>query len=232
MVIKAVVFDLDGTLVKFNLDFKALRAETINYLTRAGFPASVFSLNETIFETLKKAEIYVNNSGKTKLDIKKIKQEVFKLAERYEIQAAKHTDTLPGVNSALKLLKKMQLKLGLFTINSSLAAGYLLEKLKLKQFFDAIVTRDSVEMVKPNPQHLTVVLRELGVKPKEAIIVGDSVLDMKSATELKTIGVGIPTGISTQQALIQAGATYIITSLTDLPTLVHQLNQAQARTRR
>lgn len=230
MTIKAVIFDLDGTLVKFNLDFKSLRAEAINHLTREGFPASVFSLNETIFETLKKAEIYMKNNGKDKRDVKEMRERVFKIAERYEIQAAKHTETLPGVNETLKLLKKMHLKLGLFTINSTLAADYLLQKLKLRLFFDAVATRDAVEMVKPNPQHLAFVLHKLGVKPKEAIIVGDSVLDMKSAVEMKTIAVGIPTGISTQEALVQAGATYIITSLIDLPTLIHQINQARTKT--
>lgn len=230
MTIKAVIFDLDGTLVKFNLDFKALRAEAIGHLTREGFPASVFSLNETIFETLKKAEIYMKNNGKDKHDVKEMRERVFKIAEQYEIQAAKHTETLPGVNETLKLLKKMHLKLGLFTINSSLAADYLLQKLKLNQFFDAVATRDAVEMVKPNPEHLSFVLHKLSVKPKEAIIVGDSVLDMRSAVEMKAIAVGIPTGISTQEALVQAGATYITTSLIDLPTLIHQINQAQTKT--
>ncbi len=57
MTIKAVVFDLDGTIVKFNLDYKSARAEVIQFLSDHDFPASVFSINESVFEMLKKVEI-------------------------------------------------------------------------------------------------------------------------------------------------------------------------------
>ena len=64
MVVEAVIFDLDGTLANFNLDFKALRSEVRSYLMRIGVPASVLSVNESIFEMLTKTEIYVKNNGK------------------------------------------------------------------------------------------------------------------------------------------------------------------------
>jgi len=223
--INAVVFDLDGTLVKFKLDYKALRAEAIQHLTQEGFPASIFSLNESIFETLKKAKIYMKNNGEKEQGFSRVKKAIYRIAERYELQAARDTEPQPGVNETLKTLKKMKLKLGLFTINSDQATSYLLQQIRLKKYFDAVVSRDSVEMVKPDPQHLALVLQTLNVRPKGALVVGDSVIDMKSAEELKAIGVGIPTGISTPEALVQAGATYLITSLTDLPTLIHQFNK-------
>lgn len=226
MTIKAVIFDLDGTIVKFNLDYKTVRAETIQQLTKEGFPASIFSLNESIFAMLQKTKIYMENNGKNEQEIQKIKEKIFKLAERYEIQAARDTELLPGVSETLKALKKMNLKLGLFTINCNQATNYLLKQLRLKRFFDAVATRDDAEMVKPDPQHLAAVLQILGVKPEEALVVGDGVTDMKSAADLKAVGVGIPTEMSTPQALMRAGATSLITSLTDLPTLIHQFNQA------
>ena len=54
LVVEAVIFDLDGTLANFNLDFKALRAEVRSYLMRIGVPASVLNVNESIFEMLDK----------------------------------------------------------------------------------------------------------------------------------------------------------------------------------
>lgn len=63
--IKAVVFDLDGTLVNFNLDYKSLRAEARDFLIRQGVPASVLSINESIFTMLKKTEIFMKNNCKT-----------------------------------------------------------------------------------------------------------------------------------------------------------------------
>ena len=56
MPIEAVIFDLDGTLAHFNLDYKTLRADVRSHLIRAGVPTSVLNVNENIFEMLKKAE--------------------------------------------------------------------------------------------------------------------------------------------------------------------------------
>ena len=223
--IKAVIFDLDGTLVKFNLDYKTVRAETRQILINEGFPASIFTLDESIFDMLKKAQVFMKNNGKKQAEITRIKETIFKLAERHELEAARSTELLPGVSETLKMLKKMELKLGIFTINCSTATNYILQQLGLKRFFDAVVTRDCVEMVKPAPEHLASALETLDAKPEETLVVGDGVSDMKSAQELKAIGIGVPIGASTPQALTQAGATCLITSLTDLPALIHQLGK-------
>ena len=65
MAIEAVIFDLDGTLAHFNLDFKALRSEVRSYLISMRVPVSVLEVNESIFEMLKKAEIFIKNSSKS-----------------------------------------------------------------------------------------------------------------------------------------------------------------------
>ena len=52
--IEAVIFDLDGTLAHFNLDYKALRSEVRTYLMSIHVPVSVLDANESIFEMLKK----------------------------------------------------------------------------------------------------------------------------------------------------------------------------------
>ena len=225
MTIQAVIFDLDGTLVKFNLDYKTVRAETKQILIKEGFPASIFSLDESIFDMLQKAQLYMKNNGKKPTETAKIKETIFKLAERHELEAARTTELLPGASETLKMLKKMKLKLGLFTINCTTATDYMLKQLQLERFFKAVATRDCVEVVKPAPEHLTTVLKMLNAKPQETLVIGDGISDMKSAQELKAIGIGIPTGVASPQALTKAGATYLITSLTDLPTLVTQLNQ-------
>jgi HAD superfamily hydrolase (TIGR01509 family) len=225
--VKAVIFDLDGTITNFNLDFRTARGEVRSYLLRVGVPASVLSAKESIFEMLKKTEIFVRNSGKSAEAMEAIRNEALGIAEKYELEAAMSTGLLPGVVETLKELKRMGLKLGLFTLNSGKALSYILQRFKLGDFFGVTVPRDRVNFVKPNPEHLEMALKVLGVSPEETLVAGDSGVDMESAKELKAVAVGLPSGASTAEQLTGHGANYVITSITDLPVLIERLNRAQ-----
>ena len=229
--IKAVVFDLDGTIVDFNLDYKAVRAEVIRLLTKEGLPPSILSLNESIFKMLKKVEICMRNNGKGEREIARVREAVLSLADRYELEAAHTTSLLPGVIETLKALREMKLKTALFTINGEKSTGYILKCFRLKPFFDAIITRESVSAVKPDPAHLEATLRALNVKEEEAMVVGDGVGDMRCAQGLNIIAVGVTTGVSSPEELTRAGATYLISSFTDLITLVQRLNKLRSNSR-
>ena len=225
MPIEAVIFDLDGTLASFNLDYKTMRAEVRSYLQRKGVPASVLSTRESIFEMLKKAEIYFKNTSKSDEVFVEIQKQALAIAEKFELEAALGTSLLPGANETLKALKRMNLKVGLCTINSQKAANYILQRFQIAGFFDVVVPRNMVRYVKPNPEHFETALKMLGTLPESTLIVGDSGVDMQSAKELKTIAVGIPTGASTVEQLTNQGANYIITSIADLPVLIQKINE-------
>jgi HAD superfamily hydrolase (TIGR01509 family) len=222
---KAVIFDLDGTLASFNLDYKAVRAEVKGYLVKRGVPASILSVNESIFEMLRKTEIFVKNSGKPSKFLAEIRSEALAMAEKYELEAAKRTSLLPGAVETLKALKCMNLKIGLCTINSEKSMNHILNRFEIADFFDVKVPRNKVNHFKPHPEHLEVALKALGASAKDAVVVGDSSTDMQSAKELKAIAVGLPTGVSTIEQLTSNGANYIITSITDLPILIAQINK-------
>jgi len=131
--IKAVVFDLDGTLAEFNLDYKTVRAEVMQFLTNEGLPASIFSINESIFEMLKKAKVYMRNNGRKEREFSTIQKHVLSMAGKHEIKAARETSLLPGVFEILKTLKKMNLKLAIFTINSEKSTDHILDNFCLRQ---------------------------------------------------------------------------------------------------
>ncbi|MGF3521858.1 MAG: HAD family hydrolase [Candidatus Bathyarchaeia archaeon] len=223
MTIKAVVFDLDGTIAAFNLDYKTVRGEVRGYLLRVGIPDSMLKMNEGVFEMLKKSEIYLSRQGKSN-NMFEIRKKTLQIVEKYEFEAAKQTSLLSGALETLRTLKHSGLKMGLCTVNGEKSTNYILERFKLKEYFDAIGSRDDVEKVKPNPEHLQFVIKKLNVEPKETVVVGDSISDMQSAQALKAIAVGIPSGIFEQKQLMTYGANYIITSITDLPVLIERLN--------
>ena len=230
MTVKAVVFDLDGTIVNFNLDYKAARAEVIEHLTTHGFPRSLFSLNESVFDMLKKVEISMQNNRKSKNEFSKVKEALFIILEKHEMQSATTTTLIPGILETLKALKKMKLKLALFTVNSKKSANYILETFRLKDFFDAVVTRDSVPIVKPNPVHLETALKKLKVPPTQTIVVGDSIMDIKSAQQLGATAVAVTYGISQPEKLAQAGAKHLISSPLNLLTIIETANSTPTET--
>lgn len=224
MTIKAVVFDLDGTLVEFNLDWKTVRAEVMQFFLNQSFPGSIFSVNESIFEMLKKAKVYMRNNGREEREFSAIQKHVFSIANGHELKAARETSLLPGAFETLKTLKKRGLRLAIFTINSKKSTDLILDNFRLQRFFDAIITREAVPEVKPDPSHLATVLKALNVNGDEAIVVGDSKVDMGSAKMLNMQAVGLAMDSDKAEKLNRAGATQTIKSITELPNLVTRLS--------
>ena len=128
------------------------------------------------------------------------------------------------MKETLNSLRNAGLKIGLCTINSEKSVSCILERFGIAAFFDATITRNQVARVKPHPEHMEAALKVLGVSSAEAIVVGDSSVDMKSASTLRAIAVGLPTGVSTVDQLTNSGANYIITSLLDLPALIQEID--------
>jgi HAD superfamily hydrolase (TIGR01549 family) len=223
--VEAVIFDLDGTLASFNLDYKTLRAEIRNFLHSRGVPASVLSTNESMFEMLTKAEIFFKNATKSDETFAGVKNEALSIAEKFEIEAAATTNLMPGALDTLKALKQMNIKMGLCTINSQSATNNILKRFQIMDYFGIVIPRDIVKNVKPNAEHFEVALKALKVKPEKALVVGDSTIDMQCAKEIKAIAVGIPTGVAKIEQLSHSGANYIITSIADLPLLVEKINK-------
>ncbi len=222
--VKAIVFDLDGTLTDFNLDYKTVRAEARRFLINQGFPASTLSVNESIFDMLRKARVYLKNNGLSN-QFSAIRKRVFSIAEKYELSAARETYLLPGTFQTLKALRKAKLKLGIFTMNGEKSTDYILRNFRLKSFFDSVVTREATTDVKPDAAHLHVVLEDLSVEPEQTIVVGDSIGDMKSAEALKAIGVGLAKTPESTTKLRSMGARFLIESISELPQLIASLSE-------
>lgn len=223
--IKAVIFDLDGTLKEFNLDIKACRTKIINLLTQQGFSRSLFSLEESAFDMLKKVKKSTIMKDRKKNEFAKIKDIVFSVVERFELEAAEAARIFEGIPETLQSLRAMDLKIALFTICSKKTTNYILKRFSIEQFFDAVITRDSVIEVKPHPTHLETALDALKVGPHEAVLVGDSFRDIECARKLDVLAVGVTTGLSSLEELIDSGTNYVASSVKEIPILVEQLNR-------
>ena len=217
--IKAVVFDLDGTLVAFRLDYLSIRSEAIQALAKLGLPPSLFSIRESIFKMYDTAVLYLkNNGGET--STQRVYSAIFSIAERYELEAARQTELIPGVIETLTILKDMGLKLGLCTVDGARATKFILTKFGLDQLLDLVVTREQVSGVKPDTSHLQAVLIPLNVVPTEVVVTGDHEVDMRMAKAVNATAVGVTTGFSTRESLLNSGADYVIPSIVELPKVI------------
>ncbi len=227
MHVKALIFDLDGTLAAFNLDYRTVRKLVKNYLVGRGIPDNLLSLDESVFEMLGKTETWARESGKSEEFIDELRHEALNTTESYELEAASRTNLLPGVVETLRTLRNKGLRIGLCTINSEKSVDHILERFNLASLFDVTVSRNQVWHVKPDPEHLLVALKVLGAAPEETLVVGDSRVDMQSAKALGAIAVGLPTGVSSVEQLMVGGADYVVTKMSDMPLLVERLKESR-----
>ena len=199
--LKAVLFDLDGTVLDTLPDLNACMNAAL-----AQFSCPPVTMEQT--------RRFVGNGGLRFAELslpaeKRGQAEHFYRDVYCPIHVhCKNEHTMPfaGEAECLAALKAAGMKLAVVT-NKSQAAADVLGKTKLAPFgFDAIVgNRDGVP-VKPDPTSTLALLRELGVSPAEAAVVGDGDTDVKTAKNAGTRSVSVLWGYRTREELTAAGA--------------------------
>lgn len=149
MAIRGIIFDMDGTITKSNVNFAAINRE-------AEVP------DEPILE-------YIETVGEPR------KKTILAVLEKYEARAAETSELREGVREVLDHMKKKGLKAALLTRNSRRSVQTILRRHGLK--FDAILTRDDAPP-KPSPYPVLLLSKKLGVKPEELLVVGDFHFDI------------------------------------------------------
>ncbi len=105
---------------------------------------------------------------------------------------------LPGVEQYIADAKRLGLKLGLASSSDCDWVYRYLEKLGLREAFDSVKCADDVERVKPHPDLYLAVLKELGLRPEEAIALEDSPNGITSAQAAGLFCVVVPNPLTRQ----------------------------------
>lgn len=184
MPLKAVLFDLGLTLTK-TASFPEIY-RTI--LARFGVEVSVDDVVWAQKETEKEKDTssysaetrkeFWTNYNTVLLEKLGVKENTRVLASQIDELwwECSHLQLYPDVERALSGLKAKGLKLGLVSNGFEQDLDYILGKLQLKRWFDAIVCIDSCNCAKPDKQIFLYALNKIGIKPSEAIFVGDSIV--------------------------------------------------------
>jgi HAD superfamily hydrolase (TIGR01549 family) len=217
--LKGIIIDMDGTITKFNLDYVAARRRTLNELERLGLRTPEMNEQSSLYLML--------NKLRDQLEREKfltIRSTLYGFFEEMELDAAKSAALYPGARKTLRELRSKPLKLGLVTNNSRSGTELTLRRLNLQSIFDAIVTRDDCEEMKPAKAPIIKILTELDVAPEAAILVGDGALDIMAAKAAGVRSVAVSTGPFPKERILNAEPDYLVGSVNDLPTLIERLD--------
>lgn len=152
--VEAVIFDMDGTLVRSHYDWTAIRAEL-----GVDGPSLVDALN-ALPESKKDA--------------------AWARMREIETHASQEADGVEGARELVDHLTDQSIRTALVTNNTSANAGSLMRRLGLD--FDVVLTRDS-GLYKPSGAPLVEAMRLLGVDRSRTMAVGDSMYDIRAARE-------------------------------------------------
>ncbi|MFX1298534.1 MAG: HAD family hydrolase [Promethearchaeota archaeon] len=222
--ITTLIFDLDGTLTFFKINFMEARREIINHLIEFGIPNGLVSVEQRIMDMVKIVENYLKTDLKAPDKIRTIKNQIEEIITKYEMEGAKQTDLKPGARDLLKNLKTQRCKIGLFTLENRKITNFILEKFAIEPFFGSIVTRDDVINPKPHPDHLRMVLKQLDVLPQEILVVGDNPVDLECAKQIKAISIALVSERHTRNELFKAGADFVVDNLLEINDILKAMS--------
>lgn len=218
MELKAILFDLDGTLIKFLLDYQKAKRKALEIFKNFDLKGVKLDENASIYMLLKKVEPVLDFST-----FNSLKKMVYQFFEEVEIEAAEKITPDPSIKKLIKTLRDMNLKLGLVTNNGRVGVTKSLEKMELVNEFDVIITRDDSNELKPDKGGIMKALELLNVKPNEALFVGDGTMDIIAAKSAGVISVAVPTGPFSVDKLLELAPDYLMDSVHSLPNLIQYL---------
>lgn len=165
--IKAVIFDLDGTLIDSMWMWEAI---DIEYLARFDIPFDKSYQKDIEGMSFNETAVYFKNRFELPDSLEVIKSDWNKMAyHKYKNEVMPKS----GVVEFLKNLKSTGIKTGIGTSNSIDLCKTILESKGLDIYFDAVHTSDEARAGKPAPDIYLLVAKSLGVKPSECIVFED-----------------------------------------------------------
>lgn len=209
--VRAVLFDLDGTLI----DTGALILASFRHATAAVFGEALPD------------EIVMRGVGiPLRLQMTEFAPErADELLAAYRAHNAAHHDALarefPGTTATLDRLKERGLPLAVVTSKSTTMAERGLRHFGLREYFETVVSADDVTVYKPDPFPLRVAAGRLSVPLEECAYVGDSPHDMQAAVEGGAVSIAALWGVFEREEVLAPRPDFALDSISDLVPLLN-----------
>jgi phosphoglycolate phosphatase len=214
---KAIIFDLDGTLIDSLEDIAVCMNQVLEELNLRSH-----KIEDYKYFVGGGISILVDNAldKNTNDEIKAKVTEKFKIVYDQKL----HAKTLPydGIYELLDELQKLDFKIGIlsnkpheFTIEY---AKNLFSKYDMKE----VHGQKSYIAKKPDPIAAIQIAQSFNVPCEEVYFVGDTMVDMQTAVNAKMIGIGVLWGFRDEEELMSNGATYVVKHPLDILEIVNK----------
>ena len=214
---KAIIFDLDGTLVDTLYD---LAEATNEGLRRASLPT----------HTVDEYRHFVGN-GRDKLvkramgeyydeDKAKIVRDTFD--SYYSEHCNDNVKAYDGCAEMLSELNKLGIKTGVLSNKPDEFVSQILSNVYPNHSFTAAWGKRSQYPTKPNPAAFIALLDELGVSPEECLYIGDSDVDVFTAKNAGVDMLGVEWGFRGREELLSAGAKKVVKTAVEILEYINE----------
>jgi phosphoglycolate phosphatase len=207
---KLVIFDLDGTLIDSLEDL----GEAVNHAMRlAGFPEHNLPEYRLMVGHGVRNLVTQALPPQFQADEPLIDRCLASFKEYYTSHIDVHTRPYPGMEKLLRDLHSAGVLLAVASNKFQSGTEYLVSTLFPGIPFVAILGNREGSPLKPDPEIVGEALRKAGITAADAVLVGDSLTDMKTAANGRVPGIAVPWGYRT----LEPSADYIlVTSPEDL----------------
>jgi phosphoglycolate phosphatase len=204
---RAIIFDLDGTLVDSLEDIADAMNETLEVF---GFPTHNYDAYR-YFVGNGLMNLVRTSVPQPVLENRQMLQLCFEMMiDKYQKCLICKTRLYPGIKELLDILASKNLKMAILSNKADELTQQICNALLKEWPFDVIMGATEDFPRKPNPNSALFIAKKLNIFPENIVYVGDTNVDMKTANAAGMLPVGVTWGFRTREELQDAGAKLII----------------------
>ncbi len=222
--LKAVIFDMDGTLIRSTIDFRKMNQGLADTLLQHGLPKDILDpsgkVNESIVRAYSYFKVHSHDGWAEALerDLNRVSLEV-------EMARVDETREVPGTADTLRYLRSRGIRTAVLTRGSRAYTERALLAAGLDDKFEVVLCRDDHPLIeaKPNPVALRRVYNALDLNGDECLFIGDHDTDLLCAQGAGSPFAAVLTGSFSVEMWTPLNPDVIMDSVAELPRLLEGL---------